>query len=55
MLVVAGALKIVLAMLLPISRTVCGLRAGRPVTAAPIPEKLLTTAFIHEKALTIIK
>ena len=55
MLALPGELKIVLAMLVPTCRTVCGLRAGRPVTAAPIAEKLLMTAFIHEKAFTIIR
>ncbi len=52
---VAGASKIVVAMFPPILRTLCGLSEGRPVTAAPIAEKLLVTAVIQEKAFTIIK
>ena len=41
MLALPGELKIVLAMLVPTCRTVCGLSAGSPVTDAPIAEKLL--------------
>jgi hypothetical protein len=55
MLALPGELKIVLAILVSTSSTVCGLRAGRPVTAAPMDEKLLMTAFIHENAFTIIR
>jgi hypothetical protein len=31
------------------------IEGGETVTAAPMAEKLLITAFIHEKAFTIIK
>jgi hypothetical protein len=55
MLALPGELKMMSAVLTPILRTLCGLSAGSPVTDAPIAEKLLRTAFIHENAFTIIR